>query len=320
MDHIDHDTSDGATGAVPTDRRPLGYWLRTVDAPHLPRVRSAFADEGVTRRDWMLLNAVSGDVDVPGLAERLARKGKRLAGLEKRGWVDQAGDGTWTLTDEGRAAKERIGAIVDGIRPRVAGAVSPEDFATTMASLEAIARELGWSEDYAGHAGTPGFGRGSPVRPRFRPAGPRVRLRPSRLRPRPAGLRPGSARASVPAPPGSIPDPSTAAGTTTRHGTATTATATASTGTATGHGGARARRAHGHHGHGSPAGRHGHEPHRPRRRARLRARLRRRLHARQRAERLTRQTTHAEPRRRVEAIAPRRARACNPRDNERRAQ
>ena len=108
----------------------------------------------------MLLNAVSGDVDVPGLAERLARKGKRLAGLEKRGWVDQAGDGTWSLTDEGRAAKERIGAIVDGIRARVAGAVSPEDFATTMASLEAIARELGWSEETAGHRERRGFGRG----------------------------------------------------------------------------------------------------------------------------------------------------------------
>jgi len=160
MDHIDHDTPDGATGAVPTDRRPLGYWLRTVDALITHEFGTAFADEGVTRRDWMLLNAVSGDVDVPGLAERLARKGKRLASLEKRGWVDQSGDGTWSLTDEGRAAKKRIGAIVDGIRARVAGTVSPEDFATTMASLEAIAREFGWSEETAGHRERRGFGRG----------------------------------------------------------------------------------------------------------------------------------------------------------------
>ena len=132
MDHIDHDTPDGATGAVPTDRRPLGYWLRTVDRLITDEFASALADEEVTRRDWMLLNAVSGDVDVPGLAERLARKGKRLAGLEKRGWVDQAGDGTWTLTDEGRAAKERIGAIVDGSphprrRRRLARGVRDDD-------------------------------------------------------------------------------------------------------------------------------------------------------------------------------------------------
>jgi hypothetical protein len=160
MDHHDHDTSDDVTDAVPTDRRPLGYWLRTIDHLISREFASALADEGVTRRDWMLLNAVSGDVDLPGRAERLARRGKRLAGLEKRGWVDQAGDGTWSLTDEGRAAKERIGAIVDGIRTRITGAVSPEDFATTMASLEAIAHELGWSEDFTGHRGHSGFGRG----------------------------------------------------------------------------------------------------------------------------------------------------------------
>ena len=39
MDHNDHDTSDDATDAVPTDRRPLGYWLRAVDGPHFARVR-----------------------------------------------------------------------------------------------------------------------------------------------------------------------------------------------------------------------------------------------------------------------------------------
>ena len=107
----------------------------------------------------MLLNVVAGDVDAPGFAERLARKGKRLRGLEQRGWVEETGDGSWILTDEGRAAKERLGAIVDGMRSRVGGAVSPEDFATTVASLEAIARELGWDENE--RMPWTGFGRGS---------------------------------------------------------------------------------------------------------------------------------------------------------------
>lgn len=132
---------------APTSPRPLGFWLKVVDGLLTREFAAAFADEGVTRREWMLLNAVSGDVDVPGVAERLARKGKRLRGLEERGWVDQTGDGTWVLTAEGRAAHERLGAVVDGIRSRVSGAVSPEEFATTMASLEAIARELGWDEN-----------------------------------------------------------------------------------------------------------------------------------------------------------------------------
>ena len=146
----------------------------------------------------MLLNAVSGDVDAPGFAERLARKGKRLRGLEERGWVEEAGDGTWTLTDEGRAAKERLGAVVDGIRSRVAGAVSPEDFATTLASLEAIARELGWDENEGGWAGFGrGFGRGRGLGrgfgPRLRPGfGPGLRPRHHQASARARhGFRPG---------------------------------------------------------------------------------------------------------------------------------
>jgi hypothetical protein len=152
--------------------RPLGFWLRTVDALISREFAAAFDGEGATRRDWMLLNAVSGDVDVPGFAQRFARKGgKRLRGLEQRGWVEEAGDGTWALTEEGRAAKERLGGIVDDIRSRIAGAVSPEDFATTLASLEAIARELGWDESdtstWPGFGPGRGWGRG--LRPGFGP-------------------------------------------------------------------------------------------------------------------------------------------------------
>jgi hypothetical protein len=140
------------------ESRPLGFWLRTVDVYLARELAQSFEREGVSPRDWMLLNAVAGDSQVPGFADRLARTGKRLRGLEHRGWAEESGDGTWTLTDVGRAAKERLGALVDGIRSRVAGAVAPEDFATTLTSLEAIARELGWNED--DRMPWMGFGRG----------------------------------------------------------------------------------------------------------------------------------------------------------------
>ncbi|NYE18393.1 MarR family winged helix-turn-helix transcriptional regulator [Microbacterium immunditiarum] len=167
-DHADsHDEANG----TPTQRRPLGYWLRVVDDLLTRRFAEAFANEGVTRRDWMTLNALSGDVDAPGLADRLARKGKHLRRLEERGWIEEQGDGSWALTDEGRAAKERLGAIVDELRARVSGAVSPEDFATTMASIEAIARELGWDEQAWAERGR-GFGRRGRRRGRFGGFGP----------------------------------------------------------------------------------------------------------------------------------------------------
>jgi hypothetical protein len=144
---------------TPTPRqRPLGYWLRVVDARISGRFAAAFAAEDIGRREWMLLNVLSGDVDAPGFAERLARRGKKLRSLQERGWVTE-NDGIWTLTDEGRAAKDRLSETVSSIREEVGEAVSPEDLAITMASLEAIARRLGWDEQSA-DSGRRGFGPG----------------------------------------------------------------------------------------------------------------------------------------------------------------
>jgi len=145
--------------------RPIGYWLRAADRLITREFAIAFEDEGVSRREWMILNVLGGTVDAPELAARIQRGGKKLRGLAERGWVTED-DGAWTLTDEGRAAAARLSEVVAGIRAKVAGAVSPEDFATTLASLEAIARELGWDVDGApldargpGRRFRPGFGR-----------------------------------------------------------------------------------------------------------------------------------------------------------------
>lgn len=147
-----------------TDAGPLGYWLRVVDALLAHEYAAGFAGAEVSRRDGTLLSVLAGDAAAPGLAERLARKGKRLRGLADRGWVAEQPGGIWTLTDEGREARDRLGGVVDGIRSRVADAVSPDDLATTLASLEAIARELGWDEtmETPRRGFGPGFGFGHP--------------------------------------------------------------------------------------------------------------------------------------------------------------
>ncbi len=134
------------TSSPPLSDRPLGFWLHAVDALLHRAFADALADEDVSRREWMLLNAVDAPETLPWLAERLARRSGRVRRLRDRGWIAEAADG-WTLTDDGRAAKERLDGLVDGIRQRVAGAVSPEDFAVTLASLEAIATELGGVDD-----------------------------------------------------------------------------------------------------------------------------------------------------------------------------
>jgi hypothetical protein len=136
------DTPENIT--PPTPRfRPLGAWLRTVDDLIRREFATAFESEGITRRDWRILNVLDGDAPAPGTTERLPHAGKRMRALAERGWVVVDTHGAWSLTAEGRAAKARLSEAVGGIRSRIAGAVSPEDFATTMASLQAIARELG---------------------------------------------------------------------------------------------------------------------------------------------------------------------------------
>ena len=125
---------------------PFGFWLRAVDRLLAREFRTAFDAEGLTRRDWRMLSALSDGELSPELSARLSRRGgHKLRRLVERGWIAET-DGTWTLTDDGRAAHERLAAVVGGIRARVAAAVPEADFATMLASLEAIARELGWEE------------------------------------------------------------------------------------------------------------------------------------------------------------------------------
>ncbi|NJI58021.1 hypothetical protein HCX50_01105 [Microbacterium oxydans] len=121
--------------------RPFGYWLKAADRLMAAEFAAAFDGEHASRRDWRILNIVDGTVttDRPLNEHKLHR-------LVERGWVAPEGDG-WTLTDEGRAAKDRLGTLVDGIRAKVSSAVSDEEMATTLASLEKIARAFGWDEE-----------------------------------------------------------------------------------------------------------------------------------------------------------------------------
>ncbi|WP_311258033.1 hypothetical protein [Microbacterium sp. WCS2018Hpa-9] len=121
--------------------RPFGYWLKAVDRLMAAEFDSAFEGEHASRRDWRILNIIDGPTPA-----RRPLNAHKLHALVERGWVVADGDG-WTLTDDGRAAKERLGGIVDGIRAKVTDAVSPEDLETTLTSLEQIARAFGWDEE-----------------------------------------------------------------------------------------------------------------------------------------------------------------------------
>ncbi|MGN7948690.1 hypothetical protein ACTJKH_08085 [Microbacterium sp. 22215] len=121
--------------------RPFGFWIKAVDRLMAAEFASSFEGEHASRRDWRILNVIDGTAPA-----RRPLNAHKLHDLVERGWVAADGDG-WTLTDEGRSAKERLSGIVDGIRAKVSDAVSPEDLETTLASLEQIARAFGWDEE-----------------------------------------------------------------------------------------------------------------------------------------------------------------------------
>ncbi|WP_353814464.1 MarR family winged helix-turn-helix transcriptional regulator [Agromyces sp. SYSU T00266] len=186
-DH-DHDRpgdADGANDAPETPApgiRPLGFWLKVVERRIAVEVDAALADQGVTRRDWRRLNLVAGEVRDERLAARLAARPHKLDDLVERGWI--AGEpGAWTPTDAGRKALDALTERVQAVRDRVRSAVSDEEYATTVASLEAIARELGWDESMPeprrGHGRRrPGFAAGFGPGPWMRRGGPRWGMPP----------------------------------------------------------------------------------------------------------------------------------------------
>lgn len=75
------------------------------------------------------------------------RRGHRiqrvLADFVERGWVWFDGDRA-TLTDEGRAAHDAAFERVRTVRAELVNGIPEADYATTMATLEAMARNLGW--------------------------------------------------------------------------------------------------------------------------------------------------------------------------------
>jgi hypothetical protein len=157
-----------STNSPSASPRPFGFWLKVIDRRLDEAMRELFAEEGLTRRDWRRLNLVAGTVTDSRMSEKLAARPERVEPLVDRGWVEGE-PGAWRLTEAGEAARASLQERVAMLRAKVAGAVGPEDFATTMASLLAIAAELGWVEGermprrphrgFDGRHGGEGFGR-----------------------------------------------------------------------------------------------------------------------------------------------------------------
>ena len=144
--------------------RPIGFWLKLVDGLIDERFASTLEEHGVTRRQWQILNVLSrGPATVeqldaavaPFLAASTAAadedgvtapetSAEHLSELIESAWVDATASG-YELTERGHTAFDALSETVGKLRAELSEGLTPEQYAETVAALEQMARNLGWS-------------------------------------------------------------------------------------------------------------------------------------------------------------------------------
>jgi hypothetical protein len=143
---------------IPTDRRPLGYWIDAVGHGLARNLERPLAAAGIDRTAWRVMTVLErGEVNgteltaaLPPDETEIVRPLSLLADLR---WAD-ASDGRWRLTTTGRVAHERILLGVSEVRAAVTVGIPPEDYATTLATLEQIVRNLDGAQQAQGADGS----------------------------------------------------------------------------------------------------------------------------------------------------------------------
>ena len=134
------------------EERPIGWWVRRLDALLEEAVDAVVTGEGLTRRHWQVLHSMAtgtereADVatalaDFPGDVDTV------VSDLVGRGWVVRMGTGRVGLTPEGAAAHDRVHRAVGRVRRHVADGLSRNEYERTILVLsrmvDNIERALG---------------------------------------------------------------------------------------------------------------------------------------------------------------------------------
>ncbi|HLT09178.1 MAG TPA: hypothetical protein VK028_00035 [Micromonosporaceae bacterium] len=134
-------------------QRPIGYWLKVVDKLIDAQFSQSAADAGITRRQWQILNVLAerGEAKPEEVRAAIApfldageTLDQHLIGIEDLVSVQPGGI---RMTAAGIERLESVKArSVQRLRDRIASGLTPEDYDTTLRTLERMARNLGWSE------------------------------------------------------------------------------------------------------------------------------------------------------------------------------
>jgi DNA-binding MarR family transcriptional regulator len=132
-------------------RKPIGYWLKELDRLIEQTLDRALAGEGVTRRDWQVLNALETrpaalhdvvDQLRPFWGVEAVDPGTVLEGLIERGWALRDASHRYALSPEGESARALLLERVAQLRAAIADGVTPEQYNTTIETLARMAENL----------------------------------------------------------------------------------------------------------------------------------------------------------------------------------
>lgn len=125
------------------DNKPIGWWLKEVDRLLELSFEQILAADGLSRRQWQILNAVQGEAPVAvALAPFLSGDPAELASLTgpltERGWLADGG-----LTPAGVAAHAQLSEKVRAQRRRITNGIVDAEYLQTVDVLRRMAVNLG---------------------------------------------------------------------------------------------------------------------------------------------------------------------------------
>ena len=133
--------------------KPIGYWLKHLHNLIEEQFDATLGDLGLDRRQWQILNLLSGatcsrgEIEQalapfwPGDVSPLDAALDGPDGLVTRGWVGYDGDAL-TLTEHGRAAHGTAAERVGETRRLLLRGLTPEHYAETVRILSVMAGNL----------------------------------------------------------------------------------------------------------------------------------------------------------------------------------
>lgn len=133
--------------------RPIGYLIKLLDGLIETDLNGTVVHYGIDRRQWQVLNLLkAGPMTVSDIAVQL---GPFLAAevdasdvvdtLVRAGWA-RGTTQAFELTQAGSDLLHRAGTDVSVARSRVSEGISRDDYQTTVDTLEAMCRNLGWRD------------------------------------------------------------------------------------------------------------------------------------------------------------------------------